>query len=467
MQVEQRWPDWGVNLAAIGLVFACGLAMWFASGVAIAFGFAALATLVIVAVPIAGFAAIATALPLVHNPVELGGSAFTFLELAIVSTSAGVLIAIVREGYAAEPSRWFKNEPVLWTWIGAACLFGAGLQTILMPIETAHLREAVRQFRWVIVDAVAMFVIARYVLRRYGIMPVIGILVLPAVVVSISATLMTIQGGSSFSADGVSRAAGPYLHPNNLALYLERIFVLCAGLSVAGLRRYRRLAGVAAGFLGAGLALTLSRGAIVGVAIGLAVIAWIARSRVIAFLSLAGMSTSVALFAIFAGDRLAGAESSGVGESRLALWRASIAMLRDYPVSGIGLDQFLYQHAPRYIDPVFWSERYISHPHNMLLDAWLSLGLAGLMLLIAAVILLARQARGLSTSGAVDSFWATAAIGALAAGAVHGLVDNSYFLPDLAALTWLLLAVATHTVCRSGELPSTADRLRMSGKESL
>ncbi len=448
MHAVQRAPEWKVHSAAIGFVVACGLAMWFASGVAVTIVFAALATMVITAVPIAGFAAIATALPLVHKPLEIGGAAFTFLELAILSTSAAVLIALVREGYVAEPSRWFRGEPVLWTWIGAACLLVAGLLSLLMPTEAAHMREAVRQFRWVIVEAVAVFVIARYVLRRYGSVLVIAILIVPAVFVSISATAMALQGESAFTVDGVSRAAGPYMHPNNLALYLERIFVLSAGVAVAGSRRYRRFAWIAAGFTGFGLSLTLSRGAVAGVAIGLAVVAWILRSRLLALLSLTGATASVALFAMFASDRLAGAESSGVGETRLALWNAAISMLRDYPVSGIGLDQFLYQHAPRYIDPVFWSERYVSHPHNILFDAWLSLGLAGLMLLIAAVVLLARQARWLSKVGPADSIWAAAALGALAAGAVHGLVDNSYFLADLAALTWVLIAVATHP--RSG-----------------
>ena len=66
-----------------------------------------------------------------------------------------------------------------------------------------------------------------------------------------------------------------------------------------------------------------------------------------------------------------------MGETRIDLWKAGAAMIRDFPVSGIGLDQFLYWHPVRYIVPENWSERYVSHPHNIVLDFWLSLGVLG------------------------------------------------------------------------------------------
>ena len=117
-------------------------------------------------------------------------------------------------------------------------------------------------------------------------------------------------------------------------------------------------------------------------------------------------------------------------------------MVKDYPVSGIGMDQFLYQHAPRYISPEAWSERYISHPHNILFDAWLSLGLPGLLLLLAAVTAMVLRAFTIRAGLAADRAAAAASVAALATGLTHGLVDNAYFLPDLAVLTWILIAVS-------------------------
>lgn len=45
---------------------------------------------------------------------------------------------------------------------------------------------------------------------------------------------------------------------------------------------------------------------------------------------------------------------------------------------------------------------------------------------------------------------ALGAIGSLAATLVHGSVDNSYFLPDLALLFWLSLAVVEAAASASG-----------------
>lgn len=116
-------------------------------------------------------------------------------------------------------------------------------------------------------------------------------------------------------------------------------------------------------------------------------------------------------------------------------------MVRDYPVSGIGLDQFLYHHAPRYIAPEAWSERYLSHPHNLLLDVWLSLGVPGLLILATALYLLVHRVWSWHRATAPAPAIAGAAAAALVTGLVHGLVDNAYFLPDLAAMTWILAAL--------------------------
>ena len=55
------------------------------------------------------------------------------------------------------------------------------------------------------------------------------------------------------------------------------------------------------------------------------------------------------------------------------------------------------------------------------------------MLLVATFLRQAMRQRGWLIAGAV---------GALADMLIHGLIDNSYFLVDLAYLFWLVLAVA-------------------------
>jgi O-antigen ligase len=131
---------------------------------------------------------------------------------------------------------------------------------------------------------------------------------------------------------------------------------------------------------------------------------------------------------------------------RIYLWRASLDMIRDHPIWGVGLDQFLY-HYPQYMLPEAWREPNLSHPHNVLLDFWLSLGILGLGALLWGLRTFYRRAR--SSQDAVRGAAQSLLRGAAAAGVamlLHGFVDNSYFVQDLAYATWmvcLLVELAT------------------------
>jgi O-antigen ligase len=122
----------------------------------------------------------------------------------------------------------------------------------------------------------------------------------------------------------------------------------------------------------------------------------------------------------------------GTGFLRFYLWQSALQMGRDHPVWGIGLDQFLYLY-PRYMNPIAWREPYLSHPHNLLLDFWLRLGILGLVALGWASGEVVRRV------GPRSAALALGAAGALVAVVVHGLVDNSYFVIDLAYGCWVLL----------------------------
>jgi O-antigen ligase len=122
------------------------------------------------------------------------------------------------------------------------------------------------------------------------------------------------------------------------------------------------------------------------------------------------------------------------------IWDGAYRILRDFPLTGIGLDQFYVMYGLRYIEPEGWPERYTSHPHNVFLDFWLSLGLAGLALVLAGLIWLGWRTFRLSRLQPPSGL-AVAGAAALTAGAVHGLVDNAFFLPDLAVLTWVSVAL--------------------------
>jgi O-antigen ligase len=225
--------------------------------------------------------------------------------------------------------------------------------------------------------------------------------------------------------------------------------VLIAGLATIYRARFRWFWLVGAAIVGAGLLLTFSRGAVLAVGIVIVILLFVGqRKRLAALAAGAGVLLGAAL-ALTASARVDNLFSGGSGSLRLDLWGSAIEMIRDHPIFGIGLDQFLYVYAPRYVKPEAWSERFTSHPHDIILDCWLSLGIMGLVLALAFVVILCvatvRLARKRSVLG-------LAAAGAMFAGILHGLVDNGYFLPDLALIFWLLTAIIAAEIYEKPDL---------------
>ena len=271
---------------------------------------------------------------------------------------------------------------------------------------------------------------------------------------------------------GVRRVLSVYGHPNNLGLYLGRVWPLAAALAVVGTgrepngqARWRVVFALLSLACLGGIAVSFSRGAWLGAVAAAAVLALgmtngqrPRRSSVVGRSSRRLIGLGVAL-TVLAGLALSirGDVTGGSTPVRLLLWREALGYIARHPL-GIGLDQFGLYHDPRsglsLIDPalVGTSEQYAAHPHDLLLDFWLRLGPLGV---IGLGWLLARflraTLRGVSTqaSGMAGSI-ALGALAAMVAALAHGLVDNFYFVPDLALAFWLLIALAEAAGARSG-----------------
>ncbi|HEX2325576.1 MAG TPA: O-antigen ligase family protein, partial [Chloroflexota bacterium] len=293
-------------------------------------------------------------------------------------------------------------------------------------------------------------------------------------------------GWGLVAAEGVGRAAALYRSPNNLALLLDRALPLA--LALAGARAVPRptshvprptsgvwsqavqalrpgvlwLYPAVTLLLALALYFTFSRGAWLGAAVACAFVAFPAlrrlpapRRRRLALAALAG-GTPLLLLAGALALRVERFRSllapEGTAVLRLRLWQSALEMVRDHPLWGIGLDQFLYLY-PTYMHPDAWREPNLSHPHNLLLDFWLRLGLLGLVALAWAAWKALRrvQERGAPVSetpvseatarDARASALAWGAAGALVAVVLHGALDNSYFVIDLAYGCWVLLLI--------------------------
>ena len=109
-------------------------------------------------------------------------------------------------------------------------------------------------------------------------------------------------------------------------------------------------------------------------------------------------------------------DADGSGLLRVSVWGSAVAMVRDHPWLGIGLDQFVYAY-PGYLQVGAWREPNLSHPHQFILDAWLRLGVLGVAAIVALWWSTWRRNRDASRSGlaggAVLRHGATAALVAI------------------------------------------------------
>jgi O-antigen ligase len=128
------------------------------------------------------------------------------------------------------------------------------------------------------------------------------------------------------------------------------------------------------------------------------------------------------------------------GGFRLDLWVSSIQMVRDHPLLGVGADNFGYLYQQVYLREGAAAEPNLSHPHNWLLHFWLELGLAGLVAFGWLLLTFWRAAKQ-SLHDSERRWLAAGALGSMADLLVHGAIDNSYFLVDLAFVFWITLTV--------------------------
>jgi O-antigen ligase len=114
-------------------------------------------------------------------------------------------------------------------------------------------------------------------------------------------------------------------------------------------------------------------------------------------------------------------------------------MLSDHWLVGVGLDNFLYQYRTRYILPEAWQEPNLSHPHNLILDFGTRLGIGGIFILLWLQLTFWRNAWRLYQRSASPLILGL--MGSMVIFLSHGLVDNSYFLVDLAFAFFLNVGI--------------------------
>lgn len=409
-----------------------------------------------------GLALVALFAPFFFLPRQLFESAFSMSELILLMC---VVSFALRKTYSVKRDK----APALHVsvrrltaldWSVLALLTVSVVATLLADYRTFALRE----FRVIILEPVIYYALVRAAnIDRQAVWRMVDFLMLAGVLVAAIGLVQYAFNLNIITAEeGTRRLRSVYGSPNNVGLFLGRVFPIGLALLLLGHGRRRLLYGLALIPIVVAILLSQSRGAIfIGLPLSILAIGLLAGGRWLwAALGLIGGGALAALpllnsprvQAIFSG-------SGGTSFFRLALWKSSLEMIRDHPLFGVGPDNFLYAYRGRYMLPEAWQESFLSHPHNVLLDFAARLGLIGLGVFIwlqiafwSTAFRVARQARH---AVALDQ-WALI-VGLMASMIdflTHGLVDASYFVVDLAFVFMLTLALVQQAEAVVAEVSS-------------
>ena len=435
-----------------------------------------LVTLVILAVllvlrPEMGLVVIAFALPFYQLGRPILGKVFSMVEILTLLTAGGWLVnaVLVEPQSLLDVSRLRKTvarfSPIDWGVLTLVIVGGISLTW------AEHTRVAAREFRSVLLEAGVFYGLLRVIIAgrwgrargRLSMWWIVDAWVLGGVVIAVVGLFQWVSGHNLITAEGVWRVRGFYGSPNNLALYLGKVFPLALAVVTWGRHDRRRLFyGLSALLIAVAIFLTYSRGAwVVGVPASLLFLAALrGRRTLVMAVGILVLVGAVVLLLVGVG-RLTSLLNMAEGTTffRLQLWQSSWAMIRDHPLLGVGLDNFLYHYRTHYVLPTAWEEFNLSHPHNLVFDFWLRLGVPGLLIFLWVLVFFFRQ--GFKTYSLLPQGDERLLTLGMMAGMVnlvaHGLVDNAFFLVDLAFAFVLMLAV----------VQSVADELQLVGYEQL
>lgn len=396
--------------------------------------------------------------PFFMFPVELYLFSFPMSELLILITAAAWLLRQLVEWGRTRQSAAGYPTPSLWERLARWHALDGGMLAWLalgiLSLSWATYRGfAATELRMMIVEPVLFYLMLRSLpFSTQRTLRFVDTLVIAGVVVCLVGLFQFARGEAIITAeDGARRLASVYGSPNNVGLLLDRCIPFVLAFTLLPLDKRRRLLSLAAlGLMGITLFLTQSVGAIfLGVPAGIAAVLLLVYGRR-AFYALVGLAAAggtglFALAQVSARFSRVFDLSEGTSFFRLRLWQSTVQMLRDHPITGLGLDQFLYFYRGQYLMPDAWQEPNLSHPHNILLDWWVRLGIFGLLLLIA--LQAAFWATTLRLYRALrhgDRYLLAVVIGLMGAMAgliAHGLIDNSVFVQDLSLIFALMLGL--------------------------
>lgn len=320
-----------------------------------------------------------------------------------------------------------------------ALLLVSGAST-LSAIEPA---DALADLFWLTVAVVFLLATLQICHERRQVTVVVGGLVAGLGLAGAHGLFQRVTGdftNISFVSEGevINRISGGFGHPNQYAAFIAVLAPLAIMVLVSRSfgPRLRLLAGLALALALPALALSYTRGAIIGLALGLLLWLVLLRPRaaigaVIVIVAVGALLVPSALEDRFLSD------SSGDVTLRADIWGAALELYGERPVVGVGPDNFAAGYRDLPAIPAFGSQRRLLHtdelvvpPHaqNQFLNILAEQGTLGILAFLVFFISALRVAyRGSSArSGAARAVSLGVGAGLLAF-AIQGQLDVSLF----------------------------------------
>jgi O-antigen ligase len=355
-------------------------------------------------------------------------------------------------------------------------------------------RDALRAFREEIFDPLMYMLLAFYCLRtRQDVTRLLLALFVGGFLIAVEGVVQYTLFRHTLALDSDGRVHAIFGSANNIGLFFDYTLPIGLALLIIG----RRLAsdvvsGTVSGFVRrwgprllalamllpmlAVLYLSQSRGAWVAIGIaGVAIVLLAVQNRKLAAIAGLTLLAACAIVAILFNRHIVDyfvtghVNTAGISTvtKRLYLWESAWRIIHQYPIFGVGLDNWLCYYSRNTVCVIpsihqhYWittvpgtsiptglnEEPGLSHPHNIFLHVWVSIGIFGLLAFIALIALffwlfacVLKTARAKSSGAQPDFEWMLIGTGAaMLAGLIQGQVDSAFLAQDMAFCFWILV----------------------------
>lgn len=393
------------------------------------------------------------------------------LPVLIISPSAAIPRWLEFITVLAMPIPWFARRVAWGAWTR-----GTPLDLTLLAFFVVHLTGALISvdpaLSWIALKCAILKLVLFYAVVNHGrsarSLKLVAVLLLIA---GLTAGTVGALGTRPISGRLLSLGASvplgmtkiPVLNPEGFSKNIwggtvGMVIPMAFALSLSGSLWRRSVTGLFALFLAVLCVLSQSRGALVGILLGIwTVVLLRSRWALIALpVAIAGAIVAVQRWGEAGiAEFFLSSEALGGWESRMEVWSRALYMIQDFPFTGIGLGTFSRVAPVMYPFFLISPDAVVPHSHQLFLQTAVDVGLPGLIAFLATLVLLivvSRETFRLS-KGTPWRYLAHGLFGGFVVYLVHGFFDYITFSTKSASIIWTMmgLMVALWLYLRSTE----------------